>query len=56
MFRSLLYKVIRGVIHTAIVTPLVALPVIGWIALPIVEAVGKAIRVRWPKMAPFIPF
>ena len=51
MFRSIVYKILRGVLATAAgagMTALAATP-IGWLAIPIVGAIGKALRVAFVK-------
>ena len=51
MFRSLTYKIVRGILATAVgfgMTLLAATP-IGWLAIPIVGAIGKALRVTFVK-------
>ena len=51
MFRSIMYKVIRGVLSSAVAVGMVAVTAspLGWIAVPIIGAVGKAIRVKLVK-------
>jgi len=51
MIRGILYKILRGVLATgvgALTVTLAATPV-GWVLIPVIGAVGKAIRVRLEK-------
>ncbi len=51
MIRSLFYKILRGALATgagALTVSLAATP-FGWIIIPIVGAIGKAVRVRLEK-------
>ena len=50
-FRGLAYKVLRGGLSTAAGAALVFLTAtpFGWVLVPIVGAIGKAIRIRLEK-------
>lgn len=47
-FRGLAYKVVRGILSSAVAVGMVAVTAspLGWIAVPIIGAVGKAIRIK----------
>ena len=51
MFRSIMYKIVRGVLSSAVAVGMVAVTAspFGWIAVPIIGAIGKAIRVKLVK-------
>ncbi len=51
MFRSIMYKIVRGVLSSVVAVGMVAVTAspLGWIAVPIIGAVGKAIRVKLVK-------
>ena len=51
MFRSIMYKIIRGVLSAAAAAGMVMLTAspLGWIAVPIIGAIGKAVRVKLVK-------
>ncbi len=51
MFRGILYKILRGALSTGVGAALVFLTAtpFGWLIVPVIGAIGKAIRVRMEK-------
>ncbi len=51
MFRSIMYKIARGILSSAVAVGMVAVTAspFGWIAVPVLGAIGKAIRVQMVK-------